>query len=228
MTDEWYTPPHVVAALELARNFGLDPAASPLQPFRTARRYYTKADNGLVMPWDDEDCYVNPPYSLLLFQQFLAKLAAHGRGLLLTFARTDTDAFHTHVWPVCDAVFFFRHRLCFYTPAGTRGGRARDRSMLCAYGPRNAELLAGCGLDGKFVPLKFARGVLVAALSTGWRQAIAAFLRAHDGPVALDTLYRAFATHPKARSNRTFAATIRRTLQEGAGRRVGRGLYEAV
>ncbi len=99
--------------------------------------------------------------------------------------------------------------------------------MLCAYGRADADVLALCGLSGQFVPLRLPRFIVVAALDQSWLEAVADWMRQQRGPLALADLYRAFASHPKARRNRNYQAKIRQVLQRGAGRRVARGLWEA-
>lgn len=46
-TDEWYTPRWVIDKLG---DFDLDPCA-PSRNFYTAKKCYTKDDDGLSMPW---------------------------------------------------------------------------------------------------------------------------------------------------------------------------------
>lgn len=149
-TNEWYTPPEVVAALG---PFDLDPC-SPARfsdlPACGAR--YTSEDDGLAKPWFGR-VWLNPPYGPDL-DRWLAKMAAHGRGTAITFARTETRTFHRYVWGVASGVFFFKGRLHFYTQAGVRAkGNAGGPSVLIAYGSSDASRLARCGLPGYYVSL---------------------------------------------------------------------------
>jgi hypothetical protein len=48
-TDDWYTPPPIFAALGL--RFALDPCSPGPDHWVPADRIYTKANNGLVQPW---------------------------------------------------------------------------------------------------------------------------------------------------------------------------------
>lgn len=91
-TDEWLTPPEVIAALGGADSFDLDPCSPIERPWPTARRHLTIVDNGLIQPWDGR-VWLNPPYSTSVIGQWLARLADHNRGVALIFARTETDAF---------------------------------------------------------------------------------------------------------------------------------------
>jgi len=84
----------------------------------------------------------------------MAKLAEHGDGVALLFARTETAMFHKYVWPIADALLFLKGRLHFHRPDGTRApGNAGGPSVLVAYGRENALALRDSGLDGAFVPL---------------------------------------------------------------------------
>ena len=221
-TDEWYTPPEIIAALGGADSFDLDPCAPPVQPFPTARRTFTKADNGLLQAWDGR-VWLNPPYSSDVIGQWLGRMAGHGIGTALIFARTETDAFFRFVWERTHALLFLRGRINFYLPDGTRAKKNSGApSVLCAYGLHDMDVLAFCGLKGQFVPLRLPRSVLVEALTPTWREALADWMKDRAG-VRLDEIYRAFEDHPKARSNPNFKAKLRQQLQLGPYRRVGRG-----
>lgn len=229
-TDEWLTPPPVLAALG---PFDLDPCAPAVRPWATARQHYTVRENGLLQRWFGR-VWLNPPYLRHVIGYWLARMAAHNRGTALIFARTETVAFHRYVWAEASALLFIRGRLDFYTVAGEVGRRPDGSpanfgapSVLCAYGAADAEVLAFCGIDGQFVPLRFPRSVLVEGLDQTWLEAVKDWLRAQRGPVALADIYRAFASHRKAAANPNYQAKIRQVLQMGAGVRVGRGQWSA-
>lgn len=99
--------------------------------------------------------------------------------------------------------------------------------VLAAFGGDDSDILAACGIDGAFVPLRLPRGVLVAALEPTWREAVADVIRNAGGPVSLADLYRAFRNHPKTRANRHWQAKIRQTVQGDRFERVGPGMYQA-
>lgn len=155
-TTEWATPPHVIAALGGAAAFDLDPCAMVTQPWPCAREAYTIRDNGLLHRWRGS-VYCNPPYGPEA-GAWLARLAEHGRGVALIFARTETDAFQAHVWNAATAVLFLRGRLHFHYPDGTRAAaNGGAPSVLIAYGDSEAERLLKCGLPGYFAELKHGR-----------------------------------------------------------------------
>ena len=228
-TDEWLTPPAVLAALG---EFDLDPCAPIARPWPTARHHYTIIENGLIQRWFGR-VWLNPPYLRHVIGRWLARMAEHRRGIALIFARTETAAFHRYVWPEASALLFLRGRLDFCTVDGQVGRRPDGSdansgapSVLCAYGHRDAEVLAFCGLDGAFVPLRLPRSVAVLALAPTWREAILDWMRQQRGPIALADLYRAFADHQKAAANPNYQAKIRQVLQQGPFRRVARGQWE--
>jgi len=144
-TVSWLTPPEIVSALG---PFDLDPCPCLPQPFPTAARVVE--GDGLAEEWAGR-VWLNPPYGPDL-GKWLAKLAAHGNGIAICFARTETRAFFDAVWGKASALLFFRGRVHFYRPDGTRAkGNAGAPSVLIAYGRESAERLWGCGLPGAFV-----------------------------------------------------------------------------
>lgn len=247
-TVEWLTPPDIIEALGGWQSFDLDPCAPMQQPTPTARRTYTKAHNGLILPWEGRT-WLNPPYANGEIEQWLARMAEHGLGTALIFARTETDAFFRFVWYRATALLFMRGRVTFQVGApytdtktgrhyalGDRApGNAGAPTVLCAYGIDDADVLATCKIDGAFVPLRIPRSVVVslfaasneeAKISATWSQALAEFFAGSRGPVLLDDLYAAFRTHPKAEANPNYQAKLRQQLQCGPYRRVQPGLWE--
>lgn len=150
--DEWLTPPALLKALG---PFNLDPCAPIVRPWAMAARHYTKEDDGLSLPWDGR-IWLNPPYGRETFK-WLERLARHGSGLALIFARTETKGFHEQIWAKATALFFFRGRLCFHHVTGERGGTANAPSCLVSYSKEDTEILQialGQGLiHGKLVNL---------------------------------------------------------------------------
>jgi len=149
LKQEWLTPPEILHALG---EFDLDPCAPVDRPWPMARSHYTIADNGLSQPWFGR-VWCNPPYGVET-GKWLARLAAHGNGLALIFARTETAMFFTHVWGKARALLFLKGRLHFYNNDGSRApGNAGAPSVLAAYGKNNAAILERCGLAGQFIAL---------------------------------------------------------------------------
>lgn len=151
-TDTWLTPPEIIRALG---PFDLDPCAAPEpRPWGCARENYTRKENGLSLPWNGR-VWLNPPYGgPSIIRPWLARMAEHGNGTALIFARTETDAFHTLIWPVAKAVMFIRGRIYFHRLNGTRAPHnAGAPSCLVAYSDYDVERLRDSGLPGQVVPL---------------------------------------------------------------------------
>ncbi len=221
MSDVWLTPAEIMKPLG---RFDLDPCAWDQDPTRCASQGYTRADNGLLMPWFGR-VWVNPPYSKP--KPWMARIAGHGVGTLMMFAATDTQAFKAFVFDAASAILFIQQRVSFLNEKGLPGTSAPKPSVLVAYGQADAEVLADSGIDGFFMPLTLPRIYLVAAISETWRDVLLRWVREQEGPVSLSAMYEAMRRHPKSRNNPTFDATIRRVLQEGPFERVERGMWRA-
>lgn len=152
--ETWLTPLAVISALG---PFDLDPCAAPSpRPWPTAARHIELPECGFAATWEGR-VWMNPPYGSEM-ARWLGKLAEHGDGIALVFARTETSMFHQHVWPRAHGILFLRGRLTFCERSGKKAvGPAGAPSCLIAYGQRNADALAMCGLDGYLVRLAPAR-----------------------------------------------------------------------
>lgn len=150
ISEDWITPPEIIAALG---PFYLDPCACLMQPWPTATHKYTILDNGLLKPWYGR-VWLNPPYGRET-ARWMARLAEHGDGIALIFARTETEMFFRYVWDRADAVLFLRGRVYFCRPDGIPGRHNSGApSVLIAYGRKNVSALKKCGIAGQFIALK--------------------------------------------------------------------------
>lgn len=150
INDEWLTPPEILRALGA---FDLDPCAPIVRPWEMAHRHYTAQDDGLSLPWSGR-VWCNPPYGLQA-AKWLERMADHGNGIALIFARTETDMFFRWVWERAHAVLFLRGRLYFHRVDGTRAAaNAGAPSCLVAYGSVNADVLEACVINGIVLRLK--------------------------------------------------------------------------
>lgn len=94
---------------------------------------------------------MNPPYGAEV-GDWLARLAGHGQGTALIFARTETTAWRRWVWSKASAILFLHGRLTFHTPDGVAAkGNAGGPSALVAYGEADADRLQQSGLLGVVV-----------------------------------------------------------------------------
>jgi hypothetical protein len=150
-SETWLTPPYILDALGV---FDLDPCAAPEpRPWPTADRHIALPEDGLVADWAGR-IWLNPPYSRKA-RDWLAKLAQHGRGTALTFARTETAWFVQTVWEQATALLFLHGRIHFHYPDGTRApANSGAPSVLVAYGEYDTEKLATSGIAGTFMRLK--------------------------------------------------------------------------
>lgn len=140
--SRWLTPRPIVEALG---HFDLDPCGAPGHTLATVTYQIDDGEDGLVLPWSGR-VWLNPPYGRLT-APFLAKLAAHGRGTALVFARTETRMFFESVWPMASAVCFIAGRLTFLDASGTAASaNAGAPSVLIAYGDDDTAALHASNL----------------------------------------------------------------------------------
>ncbi len=149
-TDTWLTPHYII---DILGPFDLDPCAAPdPKPWPTAKRHITWPDDGLFAPWSGR-VWLNPPYGTVT-GDWLKRLADHGSGMALIFARTETDAWHRHVWPRASAILFLRGRIHFcYTDGRRAAFNAGAPSAIVAYSDQDAKWLERMALSGRIVHL---------------------------------------------------------------------------
>lgn len=149
-TDDWITPKHIIDALG---PFDLDPCESMTQPWPCANRGIRRPDDGLSAQWTGR-VWCNPPYSIHA-AKWLKRMAEHGRGIAIIFARTETDMFFNYVWGKADGILFLHGRLHFHYPDGRRAPHnSGGPSCLVAYGDDEADRLLRSGLGGFFVRIQ--------------------------------------------------------------------------
>ena len=147
-TTTWLTPLHIVRALG---HFDMDSCAYP--GWETADRLVCLPEDGLAVPWEGR-VWLNPPYGCEVWT-WLDRLADHGHGTALIFARTETRGFVEQVWGKADAVRFLHGRLHFHRPDGTRApSNAGAPSVLVAYGAQDARALASASVPGTFLRIR--------------------------------------------------------------------------
>lgn len=117
-TDEWETPQDLFDDLNREFHFTLDACATAQNA--KCKRYYTKSEDGLEMPWDGV-VWCNPPYGRTVGKWVKKAYDAAKDGavvVMLLPARTDTRWFHDYIYEKAE-VRFLRGRLRF-------GGSATD------------------------------------------------------------------------------------------------------
>lgn len=153
-THVWLTPPEIIEALG---PFDLDPCAAPSpRPWPTATRHIELPEDGLTAEWSGR-VWLNPPYGSHT-GQWLGRMALHGNGVALVFARTETSMFRNWVWPHAAALMFLAKRPHFHHPDGTRAtGNSGGPLVLIAYGAANADALRASGIAGALVTAEVVR-----------------------------------------------------------------------
>lgn len=147
--DEYITPAYILEALGV---FDLDPCAPEKQPWATAKKTISLPNDGLKCDWGKQRVWLNPPYGRETFK-WIEKLADHGNGIALIYARTETKGFHRQIWERAKSVFFFEGRLKFCRVDGSEHGSANAPSCLVAYGRNNNNYLRNSGLRGVLTEL---------------------------------------------------------------------------
>lgn len=134
-TDTWLTPLWIIEALG---EFDLDPCG--IGGHNTAKNKIIWPQDGLKSDWYGR-VWLNPPYSDLT--PWMDKLAQHGNGTALVFARTDTKWMQRH-FKLANSIFFLEGRIRFLDEnfkEKTNGGAG---SVLLSYGwTPNYEKLKG-------------------------------------------------------------------------------------
>lgn len=153
--EDWITPYNLVTALGY---FDLDPCASNLQEGFYAENNYTIADDGLKKDWEGR-VWCNPLYGRKT-EPFIRKLAKHGNGIALIFARVDTKLWHDVIFKYADAIFVFKGRLKFWRwdyeiEKLVEGDSAGAGSCLIAFGKENVEAIKNADFEGHFIKSEY-------------------------------------------------------------------------
>lgn len=134
-SDDWHTPPEVVAkVVEEFGAFDLDPCCRDTTA--KAPLFYTKADDGLSLPWFGR-VWLNPPYSDP--GPWLKKAADSVESgdcelvVALLPASTDTRWFHNHILDRGAEVRFIKGRIRFYGWEHTPIGSPKTPSIFAIY-----------------------------------------------------------------------------------------------
>lgn len=127
-SDEQYTPRKIIdAVLECFGRIALDPCSnSHTNPNVPADRHFTKEDNGLDQDWEEDNAYINPPYSdkepwiVKTVEEYTSKRLPEA----ITLTPTDTSTYWFElIWEHASAVCFVNRRLKFINPANKSGAR---------------------------------------------------------------------------------------------------------
>jgi hypothetical protein len=145
--DEWLTPPWI---LKKFNKFDLDPCSPLNRPWDTAKKHFTIEDDGLNQEWEGK-IWLNPPYGDKA-EAWLRRLAKHGDGIALIFARTETKWFVNEVWAKADSLLFLHGRLTFHHADGTVANHNSGApSVLVSYGEENSLILKKLKVQATYI-----------------------------------------------------------------------------
>jgi len=117
---EWSTPQELFDHYNKIYQFDLDVCASDQN--HKVDNYYTKADNGLEMPWRGV-CWMNPPYGREISKWIEKAYMSYKSGSIVVAllpARTDTKYFHSYVYHEAK-IEFLKGRVKFIRDDGKTG-----------------------------------------------------------------------------------------------------------
>jgi|SRR5579859_1199516 len=220
-TDVWLTPPEILLRLG---KFDLDPCAPATRPWDMAKKHYCLPQNGLTLPWEGR-VWLNPPYGRLI-GDWMQKMAQHGTGIALTFARTEVSYWHQHIWPYAYSILFLEGRLHFYNTDGIKAaGNAGAPSVLIAYGKDNVNALGDSGIAGMHV-LVNAAPIIIVGISPSWKSVVSIALDRAHGEAAMQEIYDLVESiaPDKCEKNGNWKPKVRQQLQEHF-QRVCKGVY---
>lgn len=137
---EWYTPAKYVEAVRrVLGEIDLDPAScAEADEVVKATRYYSKADDGLTLPWHGR-VFSNPPYGAGIIGEFCDKLVAEldaghtTAAIFLVNSSTDTAWWH-RLAVRADHICFCRGRIRYTPPRGNQSRQPIDGQSFLYYG----------------------------------------------------------------------------------------------
>jgi hypothetical protein len=137
-TDEWYTPPHVFAALGC--RFDMDVAAPRDRRFVSTPTGTFISAGALSLTWSGF-VWMNPPFGARNgLVPWLEKFFEHGNGIALVPDRTSAPWWQRFA-PDADAVLFVAPKLKFVGADGRPGASPAQGTCLFAAGPQAAKAL---------------------------------------------------------------------------------------
>jgi hypothetical protein len=149
--DRWLTPMPIIDAITVDIGlppFDLDPCGAP-DHFTAARRYILEdGDDGLRDPWYGR-VWMNPPYGRMKnrwLHRFVSQYKLGnitGGTILIPYNPDEVEAFHELMYPMCDALMAYRHRINFVSRDDKtgKGMVSVNASALIAFGQQDADAL---------------------------------------------------------------------------------------
>jgi len=214
--ETWLTPPEIISSLG---EFDLDPCTPDFQPWETAKKRYTKNDDGLISPWEGR-VWLNPPYGRQLIH-WMNKMSLHKNGTALIFGRTDTQAFHKYIFPFAESILFIEGRLKFYDVNGNKSGSANAPSVLIGYDEYNSERIEQSLSDKilkgfhQYLGSKFIVVGIHKSDDRTWKIIVGEAIVCMGRKAELTSIYQKVVdiSPSRVRKNKHYKAKIRQTLQ---------------
>ncbi len=143
-SDEWYTPPHVFAALDVEFDLDVAHPGPPQASWVPARRFIFS--DSLSKPWDGF-VWMNPPFGGLNgIDPWMEKFFHHGNGVALTPDRTSAGWWQKSA-AKADAVLFVSRKLKFLQEGEVKA-HPMDGTSLFAVGARGVAALETAQANG--------------------------------------------------------------------------------
>jgi len=144
-TDEWYTPPEVFEALQC--EFDMDVAHPGCNIVDWVPAKTVLSHDSLEQPWDGF-VWMNPPFGGRNgLVPWLQKFIKHGDGIALVPDRTSAPWWQNSA-PYMDACLFWRGKLKFLRPNGSRGNSPAQGTTLFALGVKGKLALRAAAAKG--------------------------------------------------------------------------------
>jgi hypothetical protein len=126
----------------------LDPCAADPRPWDCAKVNWVV--DGLIRAWFGL-VWLNPPFDRYEVGRWIAKLAEHNNGILLSHARCEATWFEP-IWARAACILFLADRIKFCRPDGTeQPANSGAPAILAAFGDEAALRLYRCGIAGSLV-----------------------------------------------------------------------------
>ena len=132
---DWETPFELFSRYNDKYNFSIDVCAHVRNT--KCKRYWDISDDGLTQNWEQEVCWMNPPYGREIgkwIEKAYTSTRYHNSVVVgLLPARTDTRWFHNYIWPRKAKVEFLQGRVKFLED-GEQRHPAPFPSMIVVWG----------------------------------------------------------------------------------------------
>jgi hypothetical protein len=144
-TDEWYTPPHIFAALGCVFDVDVASPGRETTSWIPARSFITC--HGLAAPWTGF-VWMNPPFGPRNgIVPWLAKFFVHGNGVALVPDRTSAPWWQQYA-PQAELILFVSPKIKFIGADGAAGSSPAQGTSLLAVGRQGCEALQHAAANG--------------------------------------------------------------------------------